>query len=295
MDKKEFIKRQISRTNRKDYENYVTTRIINFLNDLDIKFITQQYIKRKEGYALADLYFPQINYIVEIDEMHHLDNAEADKIRDCDIEDAIGIKPKRIDVADTEIEAIHNRIDEIVSEIKGLVQKQKDSGKWTPWRIEDEISPDFWVQQGKISVEDKVSFYKIVDACKCMGLNYNGYQRAGANHPYEANTLIWFPKLYKNDEWENSYDSQKGIICTKNIKSDAERIDHVQKCIEDPVKRRIVFARVEDNLGDTKYRFRGVFEMDLNATSNDKGVVWNRVADWVNTYEYKNKPVETVN
>ena len=127
-----------------------------------------------------------------------------------------------------------------------------------------------------------------------MGLNYNGYQRAGANHPYEANTLIWFPKLYENDEWDNSYDSQEGIILTKNIKSDAERIDHVQKCIEDPVKRRIVFARVEDNLGDTKYRFRGVFEMDSDSTNHDKGVVWKRVADWVNTYEYKNKPVETV-
>jgi len=295
MDKKEYIKRQISRTNRKDYENYVTTRVINFLNDLDIKFITQQYIKRKEGYALADLYFPQINYIVEIDEMHHLDNAEADKIRDCDIEDAIGITPERIDVATNDIEGIHKRIDEIVSDIKNLVQQQRDASKWTPWRIEDEISPDFWIQQGKISVEDKVSFYKIVDACKCMGLNYNGYQRAGANHPYEANTLIWFPKLYENDEWDNSYDSQEGVILTKNIKSDAERIDHVQKCIEDPVKRRIVFARVEDNLGDTKYRFRGVFEMDSDATNHDKGVVWKRVADWVNTYEYKNKPVETVN
>jgi hypothetical protein len=35
--------------------------------------------------------------------------------------------------------------------------------------------------------------------------------------------------------------------------------------------------------------------MDSDATNHDKGVVWKRVADWVNTYEYKNKPVETVN
>ncbi len=101
--------------------------------------------------------------------------------------------------------------------------------------------------------------------------------------------------MYENNEWDNSYDSLKGIICTKNKKSNIERIEHVQKCIEVPVKRIIVFARAKDNLGDTKYRFRGVFEMDSDATNHDKGIVWNRVVDWVNIYEFKNKPVGTVN
>lgn len=64
----------------------------------------------------------------------------------------------------------------------------------------------------KINVSDKVSFRRSVDACKCMGLNYQGFQRAGARHPFEANTLIWFPKLYPNGTWDNSYDDSTGII-----------------------------------------------------------------------------------
>ena len=46
MTKKEYIKRQIARTNKKDYENYVVTRIIHKIDDLGVKFTTQQYVKR---------------------------------------------------------------------------------------------------------------------------------------------------------------------------------------------------------------------------------------------------------
>lgn len=48
--KKEFVLKQLAKTNKKNYENYVITRIFHLLNDLDIKFITQQYFKKNRRY-----------------------------------------------------------------------------------------------------------------------------------------------------------------------------------------------------------------------------------------------------
>ncbi|MFO8067398.1 MAG: hypothetical protein R6U11_07440, partial [Bacteroidales bacterium] len=71
MDKLDYIARQLSRARKKRYEHYVTTRIWHLLNDLTIKLVTQQYVKRPEGRALTDIYFPQLQIHIEIDENHH--------------------------------------------------------------------------------------------------------------------------------------------------------------------------------------------------------------------------------
>ena len=64
-------------------------RIWDLLNDDSIRFVTQQYFKRNENgkYALSDLYLPQINMIVEIDEGQHIkeEHQEADIQRSEDI------------------------------------------------------------------------------------------------------------------------------------------------------------------------------------------------------------------
>jgi len=148
------------------------------------------------------------------------------------------------------------------------------------------MNPDKWIAKKKIHVDDKVAFRKIVDGCKCMGLNYDGYQRAGANHPYEENTLIWFPKLYLNKEWANDFDEEKGIILEKNIESDEKREAHVNSCLNDRRQRRIVFARVKGMLGDVQYRFRGIFVLDKMASSHKNGLVWKRVSKEAKTYKY---------
>lgn len=286
MTKKEYIKRQISRTNKKDYENYVITRVIHKLDDLDIKFVTQQYVKRPEGRGLADMYFPQINLFVEVDEAHHLTQEEADKVRDADFENATGSVPRRIEVANSTLEQINNQIDELVEEIKQMVTDQRQSGGFIPWDIDWEMNPDTWIEKGSIHVNDKVAFRKIVDGCKCMGLDYNGFQQAGVKHPFEQNTLIWFPKLYLNDKWANDFDETLGIIIEKNVESDEKRAAHVQAVLNGNQHRRIVFARVRGMLGDIQYRFRGVFELDKTTSNNIDGLIWRRVSEEAKTYEY---------
>lgn len=71
MNQLEYIARQFSRAEKKAFEHYVVTRIWHQLDDTEIKFVTQQYVKRPDGIALTDMYFPQLKVHVEIDEGHH--------------------------------------------------------------------------------------------------------------------------------------------------------------------------------------------------------------------------------
>lgn len=288
-DKKEYIKRQIAKTNKKDYENYVVTRIIHLINDLDIKFVTQQFVKRPNGRALADLYLPQIHYFVEVDEMHHLSNEEADKKRDADFILMVGEEPRRVDVATSTLQEINDQIDIIVNEIQQKIKEKKIKGEFEPWNPSKEYDPITWIEKKEISVSDNVAFRVIVDVCKTFGLDYKDYQRAGAKHPYEKDTLLWFPKLFDNKDWKNSLDEEKGIIQTSCIMGDQEQRNHVDARLADPIKKRIVFAKVKDNLGDVKYRFRGVFRMDEKNTNYKNGVVWNKISNKTATYDYRNK------
>lgn len=296
MTLKEYVFRQIAKTNKKKYENYVVTRIIHLVNDLSLKFVTQQCVTNENGkWYLSDLYFPQLNIFIEVDEVHHLKNEELDKIRDADFEVATGGRTIRICVSQDKnneykefsIEKINIQIDEVVLDIKKQYNIIKKQENFIPWDIENEYDPNTWIEQGYIDVADKVAFRTIVDACRCMGLNYNGYYRAGAKHPYEENTVIWFPKLYENKNWNNSYDDIEHKIVTKN-KTNFKK--HVESVLNDKFKRRIVFAHVKDNLGDIKYRFRGVFELSIEETNETNGVVWKRVNKRANTYSYKNIP-----
>ncbi|MCP4520158.1 MAG: hypothetical protein GY827_00410 [Cytophagales bacterium] len=296
MTKKEYIKRQIAKTNKKDYENYVVTRIIHLLDDLELKFVTQQYVKRPEGYALADLYFPQLNIFIEVDEAQHISQQEADKKRDRDFKNMLGVEPFRINVAydqenqkEVTIEEVHEQIDVLLDKIRETKVTLIKQGVFKVWDIDEEYNPDTWIAKGTIAIEDNVAFRTIVDACRCMGLNYAGYQRAGATHPYEKDTMIWFPKLYPNGVWQNSYDEESGIIMTSNIKSLEEQKSHVDARLKDERKRRIVFARIKDDLGDINYKFRGVFEMDQDSTNYENGVVWKQISQETKTYDYKLK------
>lgn len=150
MDKKEYIVNQLKRTFHKKYENYCITRIIHKLDNEYIQFITQQLFKRPDGkFALADLYFPQLNISVEIDEPHHLTQKEADKQRTLDIikadqeirkkytgiEDIIldPIEESRIEIREeSSIEEINNEIDIVINKIELKISAMGD--KFVPWK-----------------------------------------------------------------------------------------------------------------------------------------------------------------
>lgn len=78
MNKLEFVAKQLDKTKKKRYEQLVVHRIWNTLNDLRVKFVTQQFVKRPTGRAMTDMYFPQFGIHIEVDEGHHKAQIEAD-------------------------------------------------------------------------------------------------------------------------------------------------------------------------------------------------------------------------
>ena len=123
------------RTNRKAYENFIVNAIYAKVGDPGLIPVTQQYVKsinKERPYYLLDLYFPQLNYGIEIDERHHnsKENKEADKVREEDIKAAIQCKEERIqlytpDDRKRSIEEIERDINSVVATIK---QKIKEEG-----------------------------------------------------------------------------------------------------------------------------------------------------------------------
>ena len=135
--KQRYLYRMFSHhTKDKEMENYVVNAIWARLDDLNVKPVTQQYVRRPNGYALIDLYFPQINYGVECDEAYHKDNTLKDAAREIDLQTALsacsedGLTIRRVD-ATLDADALHARIREIVCEIR---QKVAEKGEQlSPW------------------------------------------------------------------------------------------------------------------------------------------------------------------
>lgn len=281
MDKKEYIIRQLGRTKNKKYEAYVVSRIIHTLDDFNIKFVTQQYVMRPEGRALTDLFFPQFGLHIEVDEGQHFvyDNIKADKIREADIVNTTGHEILRVDVTKS-LEDINNKIADIVQRIKKL----KNQSSFVPWDIDLEFSPETYIKLGYIDVSDNVAFKTIKDACNCFGHHYSGYQRAGASHP-DSEIMLWFPKLFPNGEWDNKISDDEEEIIEKHEDAEKAKVHVLSHLTDKKLKhKRIVFAKVKDNLGDTLYRFRGLYKLDTQESNESTGLVWKRIERKVQTY-----------
>jgi hypothetical protein len=283
MTKLEYILKQLAKTHKKNYENYVVTRIWHELGDLDIKFITQQYVTREEGkYALTDMYFPQFNIHIEVDEPHHENevNIQDDKVREQDIIHSTGHEIFRVKVIGG-IEEIHKQVQEIVEKIKGL--KREMGEDFVPWDIEKEISTQTYIDLGYIDLKDNVAFRRSFEACNCFGYDWRGLFKGGAKHPIEDDVTIWFPKLYPNAEWDNSISADGMVIREKHI-DPIKAKEHIDHHIQSGIHKRIVFARVRGPLGDIMYRFKGAFQLDLNKTREEGNLYWVKYTDVVNTY-----------
>ncbi|HEY5122237.1 MAG TPA: hypothetical protein VIK14_00730 [Ignavibacteria bacterium] len=280
MDKIDYITRQFSRAEKKRFEHYVVTRVWHLLNDLTIKFVTQQYVIRPSGRALTDMYFPQLGIHIEVDETHHLNQQEQDQLRQADIVNATNHRIERVKTSNG-IENLNIRIDEVILIIRTTKTNLKE---FKPWDMEVEQNPQTYIDKGFISTADDVAFKNSFLAANCFGYNYKGFQRGGVKHPKENIKIIWFPKLYKNEDWNNSIsDDGKTII---EISEDSVLIkSHIDRIVNGKIHNRIVFARVKSPLGDIMYRFKGEYKLDIAATNYKKGLVWRKISDQVKTYK----------
>lgn len=277
VSKKEYLIKTFSRTKKKDYENYVLNSIWQRLDNLDIKPVTQQYVKRSDNtYALLDLYFPQINIAVECDEEGHRGNLENDILRERDIARMLssihseGIEICRIDVGrDKDINEVNVQIKTVVEKIK---EKYENMGS-PKWTIEDPVSVA--KRHKRISVQDDLNFRTINDVARLFG----GRSYASGPRPctFKLNDdyQVWCPKMAiqtenglmpGNHRWFNSISDDTNTIYEKYIGNKSITTEQAyyqgganafQRAI---TKKRVVFAYMKNSLGETYYKFIGVFK-----------------------------------
>jgi very-short-patch-repair endonuclease len=279
VDKLNIITKQLARAENKRFEHYVISRIWHKLDDLTIKFVTQQYVIRPNGRALTDMYFPQFGLHIEVDEPHHLNQVAQDRLRENDIINATNHEILRLDTSKG-LEFLNQKIEEVLNIIR---QKKLTHTSFKEWNLEMEQNSETYIKRGYIDIADDVSFKTMVTAINCFGHNYEGWQRGGAKHGVEENTLLWFPKLFKNENWNNSITDDESVIYEKS--ENAEMVEeHIQKVLDSKFYNRIVFAKVKDTLGIIMYRFKGRFILNLEKTNANDGLVWEKVSDRVQTY-----------
>ena len=279
-DKLYYLVKTLSRTERKDYENYVVNRIYHLLNDLDIKPMTQKYVKRSNGYCLIDLYFPQFNIGIECDEQHHKIQETPDKLR---TEDIIGelkdYREERIKVYDTTITNVNNRIDEIILLLKTFKQEQLLKGTFKKWEI---LSPqEYFADKDKITIFDDIEFSTINEASNLIfGTDYKGQQQAWFQIKTitDKQIMAWFPQLAIEKDnimvassggWNNTINDNKDTIFEYN-----EIIENRNNNYDK--RERVTFMKMKDKITNkASYKFLGVF---LPISKENGKVTYKRIA-----------------
>ena len=287
------------RTKNKKYENYIVNAIYNKVGNTELTPITQQYVKSKKDnrYYLMDLYFPQINYGVEIDEMQHIGKQHTidDKQRAEAIKEAIKCNEKRIEIYHKvsenapvkmrTFEDITTQIDECVSEIKELIEKKEQLGEPLKW-LSDEEEKEKVLQNGLFSVSDDVNFKGFKEIASILGYYIPRHCGVHLNNGY----YLWVPHLAVMDDNGNIINSRNGW--ENFLSNDGESITEVDsgnKMVKNPTRLfdkdllRVVFLRMKDQYGKPCCKFIGVFKPD-DYVINDNGHIerhYKRVANEV--------------
>ena len=280
--KSHYVVNSLSKIRHKGWELYVVSRIIHLLDDLEIEFVCQQLVRKKDGNRyLVDLYFPQFGIYIEIDEAHHLneDNAIKDKLRQREILEATNLEEIRIPIADADkkersLQEINEDIQANIKKIKTLKAAQISDKTFVPWQAGSRYNPQTYIKKGSIEVSSNVALRRQVDVIRLFGTELEGWMRGAwpNNQPIEGtNYQVWFPRLYKAKGWTNSI-SDSGLKI-RETQTNGNRIDLKIQNYD-----RIVFGHYRNALGENVYRFMGVF--NYSKQESDEFVrIFNRIDD----------------
>lgn len=270
-----YLSKILSKIDKKGFETYVITRIWNKLDNLDVKIICQQYVKRDNGYALLDLYFPQINFGVEVNESYHNKPVQAteDEIRKRDVETAVGVEMMVVDCSKS-IDEVHQQIDNIVATINNRIAS---SPNFKPWQ--GNLTPVDYKNKGVLKVEDDIILSNTDEICQIFGLKEapkRGFLRKGGVE-ISNGYLVWWPNA-KHPIWINEMSDNGNTIVEYNNDPN-KRTAHVNDISENKQDElRITFYRKRDNFGQNYYRFVGVYKIDVEASKKDNMCIWRRIS-----------------
>lgn len=266
----------------KKTESYVIHRIWDKLDDTRILFKGQQEVLLPNGkYALADLYLPQLNIFIEVNEPFHEGQQEEDEYRNTNIVNLTNSNLYIIKCGNPQkigewrsLEEIHQQIDDCVAFIKDKIAHTNDI---KPWNKSECLTVKHHKVQGILKVENEDSLRTIDDICAVFDTvpKHRGYLRCGATPiPNKENWEIWYPNVSNKSGWKNEL-SPDGLTFTEYNEDAEKRKNHVTDCIKDN-KKRITFFRTKNELDIELYRLVGVFTLDINSTKEQEKCIWRR-------------------
>jgi very-short-patch-repair endonuclease len=260
----EYYAKIFEKIRNKKYEFYVISRIVHLLNDRELEFTTQQLVRTEEGRFLLDLYFPQLNLAIEVDESYHANDRQIDKDKERDkaVLEAANVCTERIEISEISeisgqsksksIDDVNSRISDVIRVIKEKKKELKLASQFVPFVYGQKYKTEHWLKIGRLSVSDDARFHTHVDVAKLFGKNYEGHQKATIK--LDDDNFIWFPKLYQNKDWNNELSPDGLKIQMRNVPSgkyDSNKRRSGDKCY--------VFAHHHDEFGEIYYAFKGVF------------------------------------
>lgn len=274
--KTQFIIRSLSKIARKKWELFIVSRIIHGIED-DIEFVCQQLVRRPDGSrALTDLFFPQFNLHLEIDEPFHSKQLKADEKRTQDIILSTRHEVERIRVHDDKenLKTVYELRDEADKFIKRLHAKKKillEKGDFEPWDWEKRYSAQAIIKRGYLDVEDNVVFRTQVEAMQCFGFRGRGWQRGAWTIPDGSEDWVWFPRLYEHFLWKNELSPDgkhlfQRAMNDEGITSIAKQMTNARENLS---RKVIVLAKARDTLGLNLLRYVGTFRVNAAKSTRD--------------------------
>jgi hypothetical protein len=290
LTKIKYVLKSLRKISHKEWELFVVSRIIHKLDDPDIEFVTQQLVRLPNNRrALTDLYFPQFNVHLEVDECHHFqDNSEItegfeyipeDEMRENDIVQITGHEVHRIRVCellegqkvDRDYQVVAQLVDSFVDFIKAAKREKLAQGLFEPWDFEKRYDPQAVIRKGKFCIADNILFRTQIDAMRCFGFTGKGWQRGAWKIADGSGDTLWFPRLYPHGMWHNQLIQGGSVIDERAINEEGRA--SIRKQLLDfekkPNQRFIIFARGRDALGNNLFRYVGVFQPDLEKSTAD--------------------------
>lgn len=277
MDKVAYLRKAFARMNNKEFENYVITQVWAGVKDLGLFPVTQQYVQLPgDKYALMDLYFPQINAAVEVDEMAHEQKTAQDNLRMENIlscikkEENKTLTTFRVKEAHKEAndkikkcsyEKIEEQLQNVIAEIRKIALEHKAlhwDDDWEEKEYHKKIREA--AKKGRLEDTDFIGFKRIQVTNDIFGFNFSeGYLQFGRSTfelPEYPHCVLWLPHLVKNKNWENMLNEDWTEIQEKRI--DGEKVKEKTELYEKDLVR-YTFVRYRDVYGEISYRYIGNF------------------------------------
>lgn len=292
MTKVDFITNSLSKIQHKKWELYVISRVIHLLDDLEIEFVCQQHILLGNvKSAFANLFFPQFNLYLEVNEKAHADeqNKKLDAIRQHEILQAIDAKQYRIETFVEKESASDNKLHDLNFKIDLFIEffrKEKQQfcenrpSQFQPWDLQRKYDPQTFIDLGYLDSRDNPCFKTHRDALRCFGYTKGHYQRATWRHSSWTRTQVWFPRFVKHGVWRNELSDDERQI-TETLLDSTQIMKHENEDQSSIVK--YTFAKTKDRLGNRLYRFIGSF------TFNEKKLIDGKL---VRTYELVDSKID---